>query len=80
MTPTALQRLADRVDRNVPRHGDPEAFHEEKSDIVGELRKLAREAQLQGVNSITDLLFVKGDIEHGVTVDEVRGTERVNDR
>lgn len=80
MTPTALQRLADRVDRNVPSHSQPERFHEEKSEIAGELRKLAREAQLQGVNSLTDLLFVKGDIDHGVTMDEIRNPERVHDR
>ena len=70
--PTALKLLADRVDRNVPSHGNPERFHEEKSEIAGELRKLAREAQLQGVNSLTDLLFVKGDIDHGVTLDEIK--------
>lgn len=75
MTPTALQRLADRVDRNVPSHKQPDKFHEEKSEIAGELRKLAREAQLQGVNSLTDLLFVSGDIEHGVTLDEIRNPE-----
>ena len=45
MTPTALHRLADRVDRNVPRHGDPEKFHEEKSDIAGELRVAVRESE-----------------------------------
>lgn len=75
MTPTALQRLADRVDRNVPRHRDPELFHEEKSNIVGELRRMARQASLAAVVTTTDLLFVKGDIDHGVTMDEVRGTE-----
>lgn len=72
MTLHPLQRLADRVDRNVPSHSQPERFHEEKSEIAGELRKLAREAQLQGLNSLTDLLFVRGDVEHGVTLDEVR--------
>ena len=41
MTPTALHRLADRVERNVPRYGNPEAFHCEKSEIAYELRKLA---------------------------------------
>lgn len=72
MTLHPLQLLADRVDRNVPSHSQPERFHEEKSEIAGELRKLAREAQLHGVNSLTDLLFVRGEVEHGVTLDEVR--------
>ena len=75
MTPTALKLLADRVDRNVPSHGDPHRFHEEKSDIAHELRTMARQAQLQCVETITDLLFVKGDIDHGVTMDEVKGME-----
>lgn len=72
MNPVTLKRLADRVDRNVPSHSQPERFHEEKSEIAGELRKLARDAQLQGVNSLTDMMFVRGEIEHGVTLDEVR--------
>lgn len=75
---TALQRLADRVDRNVPQHNRPEAFHEEKSEIVGELRRMAR--GLDGVETVTDLLFVKGEIEDGVTMDEVRNPEGVHDR
>lgn len=54
MTPVALHRLADRVDRNVPQHGDPEKFHEEKSDIVGELRRMARQAALAKVDTITE--------------------------
>jgi hypothetical protein len=72
MTLHPLQRLADRVDRNVPSHSQPERFHEEKSEIAGELRKLAREAQLQGVNNLTDLLFVRGEVEHGVALDEIK--------
>lgn len=75
MTPSALKRLADRVDRNVPHHGNPERFHEKKSDIADELRKMARQAALSGVETITDLVFVKGDIDHGVTMDEVRNPE-----
>lgn len=80
MTVHPLQRLADRVDRNVPHHSRPDAFHEEKSDIAHELRRMARQAQLQGVETVTDLLFVKGDIEHGVTMDEVRNGEPAHDR
>lgn len=40
-----LRDLAKRVDRNVPNHIDPEAFHAEKSEIVSELREVSREAQ-----------------------------------
>jgi hypothetical protein len=43
MIATALQRLAERVERNVPRHSDPEAFHAEKSEIVAALKKLVQE-------------------------------------
>lgn len=39
--PEILRKLAARVDRNVPNHRDPEAFHVEKSEIAGELRRLA---------------------------------------
>lgn len=80
MTPTDLQLLADRVDRNVPSHREPDKFHEEKSDIAHQLRSMARQAALSGVESLTDLLFVKGEIPHGVTMDEVRNPERVHDR
>ena len=38
----ALLTIARRVDANIPNHRDPEAFHAEKSDIVRELRNLAR--------------------------------------
>ncbi len=41
--PDKLLELAKRVDRNVPRHGDPEQFHVEKSEIVSELKKVSRE-------------------------------------
>lgn len=74
MTPSALKLLADRVDRNVPSHSRPEAFHEEKSDIAHELRRMARQAALNGIVTTTDLLLA-GEIDHGVTMDEVRGTE-----
>jgi hypothetical protein len=37
----ALADLAHRVSRLVPSHRDPERFHESKSDIVAELRRLA---------------------------------------
>lgn len=39
-----LDELAYRVWRLRPDHRDPERFHVEKSQIVSELRKLAREA------------------------------------
>lgn len=34
--------LADRVRRLSPHHRDPERFHEDKSEIERELRRLAR--------------------------------------
>lgn len=43
--PDELKQLASRVDRNVPRHGDPEAFHVEKSEIARELRRIATTAE-----------------------------------
>jgi hypothetical protein len=43
--PQKLRALAERVERNVPNHTDPEAFHAEKSEIVSELREVSREAQ-----------------------------------
>jgi hypothetical protein len=38
-----LSTLALRVSRLTPSHRDPEAFHEEKSEIVAGLRRLARQ-------------------------------------
>lgn len=43
--PAKLRELAVRVDRNVPKHGDPEAFHAEKSEIVRELHLVSKQAQ-----------------------------------
>jgi hypothetical protein len=44
MTPAeALVDLARRVARLSPDRRDPERFFEERSDLVAELRKLARE-------------------------------------
>lgn len=40
-----LEALADRVRRLVPDHRDPERFHADKSDLVAELRTLAREVE-----------------------------------
>lgn len=37
-----LERLADRVSRLSPSHRDPERFHLDKAEVVGELRRLAR--------------------------------------
>lgn len=37
-----LDRLAGAVARLSPSHRDPEAFHVSKSEIVAELRRLAR--------------------------------------
>lgn len=40
-----LEELARRVDRLIPRRRDPDAFHEEKSEIVAQLREVAREVK-----------------------------------
>lgn len=39
--PAKLLELARRVDRNVPQHGDPEAFFVEKDEIRRGLEELA---------------------------------------
>lgn len=41
--PDKLLELAKRVERNVPRHGDPEAFFVEKDEIARGLEELAQE-------------------------------------
>lgn len=38
-----IEALRERVRRNSPRHSDPEAFHDEKSEIADELNRIARE-------------------------------------
>jgi hypothetical protein len=38
-----LRRLADRVERLAPSRHNPETFHADKSQVVAELRKLARD-------------------------------------
>lgn len=40
--PVEVLQLADRLRRLSPSHRDPERFHEEKSEIEGALRVLAR--------------------------------------
>ncbi len=40
--PAMLEALADRVSRLSPSHRDPHRFHEDKSEVVAELRRLAR--------------------------------------
>lgn len=34
-----MERLVNRLQRNIPRSGNPERFHIEKSDIVNGLRR-----------------------------------------
>lgn len=41
MIATTLNALADRLERLAPSHRDPHRFHEEKSELVAELRRLA---------------------------------------
>lgn len=38
----ALEAVAERVGRLSPSHRDPERFHMDKAELVGELRRLAR--------------------------------------
>lgn len=40
--PDALAALADKVRRLSPSHRNPERFHEDKSEIERDLRRLAR--------------------------------------
>lgn len=37
---TELERIRDCVRRNVPRHSKPERFHEDKSQIAGDLSRV----------------------------------------
>ncbi|UFN48912.1 hypothetical protein LPC08_23430 [Roseomonas sp. OT10] len=39
---STLEALAERVSRLSPSHRDPHRFHEDKSEVVAELRRLAR--------------------------------------
>lgn len=39
--PLTLDEIADRLQRLSPCHRDPHRFHEQKSELVHELRKLA---------------------------------------
>lgn len=41
-TPQLLEDLAGRLGRLAPSHRDPEHFHLERSELVHELRRLAR--------------------------------------
>lgn len=49
--PGALLALADRLRRLSPSRHDPERFHAEKSEIEGELRRLATSPAPQGSTS-----------------------------
>ena len=40
-----LEELARRVDRLIPRRRDPDAYHDEKSEIVAQLRQVAKEVK-----------------------------------
>jgi hypothetical protein len=41
VNPATLHNIADRLARLAPSHRDPHRFHEEKSELVAELRRLA---------------------------------------
>jgi hypothetical protein len=40
---TELEAIARRLDRLMPDRRDPERFHVEKSELAGELRRMARQ-------------------------------------
>lgn len=40
-----LEDLARRVDQLIPQRRDPNAYHEEKSEIVAQLRQAAKDAK-----------------------------------
>lgn len=44
-----LDAIATRVARNEPHRRDPEAFHEEKSEIVNDLVAVARKLRSRNV-------------------------------
>ncbi|MDI5926453.1 hypothetical protein QBK93_17390 [Rhizobium leguminosarum] len=46
MTAT-LHDIADRLERLAPSHRDPHRFHEEKSELAAELRRLAANDNLR---------------------------------
>ena len=46
--PLSLDNLACRVERLTPHHRRPERFHEDKSEIVAELHRLADEVRRYG--------------------------------
>jgi len=46
--PLSLDNLAYRVERLTPHHRRPERFHEDKSEIVAELHRLADEVRRYG--------------------------------
>jgi len=43
-----LEELARRVERLIPRRRDPDAYHEDKSEIVAQLRRIAKEVERAG--------------------------------
>ncbi|MEQ1406146.1 hypothetical protein ABK249_14490 [Neorhizobium sp. Rsf11] len=43
-----LNDIADRLERLAPSHRDPFRFHEEKSELVDELRRLATSPRFWG--------------------------------
>lgn len=82
-----LLQLANRVRRLLPSHRNPEAFHEEKSEIEAELRRMAEHAEIcvqRGQKSARVLpeLAPAGPAEHenwlenGVLVPKVSGLRR----
>ncbi|MGO7965276.1 hypothetical protein ACC720_17625 [Rhizobium ruizarguesonis] len=49
-----LREIADRLERLAPSHRDPFRFHEEKSELVDELRRLAANDNLNAaINKVS---------------------------
>lgn len=51
---TDLHALADRLARLAPSHRDPFRFHEEKSELVHELRRLAGSVRITDKSPAND--------------------------
>ena len=49
MDAARITDIADRLARLAPDHRDPHRFHEEKSELVAELRRLAYSAKFCGL-------------------------------
>ncbi|MET3854431.1 hypothetical protein [Rhizobium sp. OAE497] len=51
---TQLHEIADRLTRLAPSHRDPNRFHEDKSELVGQLRRLAQSNGKRPIEAAND--------------------------